>query len=88
MSSEDNKATLLRLLNELKKENLDIIDEVFSPTFTFHSTWAPAWPRGLKGARALNTLRQAVFPEKEATLDFVVVQDTMLKGVKDPPLLA
>ncbi len=36
MSAEENKATLLRLLNELKKGNLDFIDEVFSPNFAFY----------------------------------------------------
>jgi hypothetical protein len=33
MSAEENKATLLRFLDEFKKGNLAIIDEVFSPNF-------------------------------------------------------
>jgi len=32
-SAEENKTILLWFLDELKKGNLDIIDEVFSPNF-------------------------------------------------------
>ena len=33
MSAEENKATMLRAIDELNKGNLDFIDEGFSPNF-------------------------------------------------------
>ena len=53
MSAEENKATLLRAIDELNKGNLDFIDQVFSPNFVFYSPTAPDvrthllnWPPG------------------------------------------
>jgi hypothetical protein len=41
MSAEENKATLLRVVNELNKGNFDFIDDVFSPNFTLYSPTSP-----------------------------------------------
>ena len=35
MSAEEKKAIMLRALDALAKGNLDIIDELFSPSFVF-----------------------------------------------------
>jgi len=56
MSAEENKAIFLRFVKELGKGNLDIVDEVCSPDFAFHSPNYPDWPRGLEGARKLAAL--------------------------------
>lgn len=37
MSTEENKATIYRLFDELNKGNIDIIDEVFSDDFIRHA---------------------------------------------------
>jgi hypothetical protein len=37
MASEQNKAIFLRFIDELRKGNLAIIDEMCSPDFVFHS---------------------------------------------------
>jgi ketosteroid isomerase-like protein len=50
-----NKATLLRVVDKLNAGDLDFIDEVFSPDFTFYSPTSPIWPRGLHGARQMVT---------------------------------
>jgi hypothetical protein len=44
MSAEENKAIFLRFVNELGKGNLDIVDELCSPDFAFHSPNYPDWP--------------------------------------------
>jgi predicted ester cyclase len=69
MSAEENKATLLRFLDELKKDNLDIIDEVFSPNFAFYTPFYPNWPRGLDGARKMITQLRTVIPDLQATVE-------------------
>ena len=53
MTPEQNKAIFMRFVKELGKGNLDIVDEVCSPDFAFHSPNFPNWPRGLEGARTL-----------------------------------
>jgi len=61
MSAEENKAIFIRFMKELGKGNLDIVDEVCSPDFAFHSPNFPDWPRGLEGARRLAELVVAQF---------------------------
>jgi predicted ester cyclase len=55
-----NKAIFLRFLEELKKGNQRIIDEVCSPNFMFYSPHYPHWPRGLEGAHKLVTPSPAI----------------------------
>jgi hypothetical protein len=43
-TAEQNKAIFLRLVDELRKDNLAIIDEVCSADFSFHSPNWPNWP--------------------------------------------
>jgi hypothetical protein len=53
MTVEENKATFLRFIDELRKGNLDAVDEFCSSNFAFYSPNYPDWPRGLEGARQL-----------------------------------
>ena len=53
MSAEENKAIFLRFIDEIRKGNLGIVNEVCSPNFAFHSPNHPDWPRGLEAARQL-----------------------------------
>jgi ketosteroid isomerase-like protein len=55
MSAEENKAIFLRFVDEIRKGNLGVIDEVCSANFTYYSPGDPDWPRGLEGARKLVT---------------------------------
>ncbi|MBV8055529.1 MAG: ester cyclase [Deltaproteobacteria bacterium] len=56
MSVEQNKATIRRVIDELRKGNLDIVDRAFSPNFAFHAhTHADRPLRGLEGARTMVT---------------------------------
>ena len=68
MSAEENKAIIVRVIDELKKGNLGIIDEVFSPNFAFHSHINPNGPlRGLEGARKMVT--SSVFSDLQVTIE-------------------
>jgi predicted ester cyclase len=74
MTTEQNKAIFLRFLEELGKGNLEIIAEVCSPDFAFHSPNWPDWPRGLKGARKLATHARTLFRDAQGTLDDIIAE--------------
>ena len=75
MSAEENKKIFLRFVAELWKGNLDVIDEVCSPDFAFHSPNFPGWPRGLAGARTLVTAGRSMFSDAKTTIDDVFAGD-------------
>lgn len=72
MSTEEHKALIVRVINELKKGNLGIVDEVFSPHFAFHWPNDPDFPRGLEGARKMVTLSAATVPDMQATIEDII----------------
>lgn len=74
MSTEENKAIFLRLLDELRKGNLGIINEVCSPNFAFYSPQYPNWPRGLEGARQLITRSRSVFADAQPTVEDIFAE--------------
>jgi predicted ester cyclase len=56
MSVEENQTTIRRVIDELRKGNLGIVDQAFSPNFAFHAhTHADRPLRGLEGARTMVT---------------------------------
>ncbi|MBV8135315.1 MAG: ester cyclase [Deltaproteobacteria bacterium] len=56
MSVEENKATIRRVIDELRKGNVGIVEEAFSPNFAYHSHRHTSPPlRGLEGARVMTT---------------------------------
>jgi steroid delta-isomerase-like uncharacterized protein len=74
MSAEENKAVIVRALDALTQGNLDIIDEVFSPTFAFHSPYHPHWPRGLEGARKMISSEFRTIPDLQATVEDIFAE--------------
>jgi predicted ester cyclase len=78
MSAEENKAIFIRFMKELGKGNLDIVDEVCSPDFAFHSPSFPDWPRGLEGARKLAELVVAQSSNVKTKLEDIFAADDKL----------
>src|SRR5215472_7699790 len=74
MTAEQNKVIFLRFLDELRKGNFDIIAEVCSPNFTFHSPNWPNWPRGLEGARKLAAYGEMLYRDAYGTLDDIIAE--------------
>ena len=74
MTAEQNKAIFLRFMDELRKGNLDIIDEVCSSDFAFHSPNWPNWPCGLEGARKLATYARMLYRDAHGTLDDIIAE--------------
>ncbi len=69
MSADENKAIFRRFMKELRKGNLEIIDEVCSPDFVFRSPNFPGWPQGLEGARSIAVAGRTLFSDAQTTLD-------------------
>lgn len=55
--------------------NLNIIDEVCSPEFAFHSPNFPNWTRGLEGARQITLAGPTMFSDARTTLDDIFAAD-------------
>jgi len=72
MSAEENKTILLRFYDELRKGNLDAVDQYCAPNFAFHSPNFPNWPRGLDGARRLAGAWPTMFSEGSSTIDDII----------------
>jgi len=75
MSPEENKKIFLRFIAELGKGNLDVVDEVCSPDFAFHSPNFPGWPGGLEGARTLAGAGRSMFSDAHTKIDDVFAAD-------------
>src|SRR5262249_43446740 len=68
MSVEENKATIRRVIDELSRGNVSIVDQAFSPDFAFHAhTHADEPLRGLQGARTMVT--SSALSEVRATIE-------------------
>jgi hypothetical protein len=74
-TAEQNKAIILRFVDELRKGNLAIIDEVCSPDFVFHSPNWPNWPRGIEGAPKLATYGSQLYRDARATIDDIIAEN-------------
>lgn len=72
MTAEENKVIFLRFVDELRKGNLAIVDEVCSPKFAFHSPNYPDWPRGIEGAREL--IRFGLFSDAQTTVEDIFAE--------------
>jgi hypothetical protein len=75
MSAQENKAVLLRFVEEFNRGNLTIVDEVFSPNLliiTPSLDW-PTFPSGLEGARMmLNAMRDGAV---EMNIEDIVAEE-------------
>jgi len=75
MSAGQNKTILLRFYDELRKGNLDAVEQYCAPNFAFHSPNFPNWPGGLDGARRLAAAGPTMFSEGSSTLDDIIAAD-------------
>jgi predicted ester cyclase len=74
VSAEENKAIFLRFIDELRKGNLSIIDEICSARFAFYSPNWPDWPRGLDAARRLATLGRSIYRDVQTTIEDIIAE--------------
>jgi predicted ester cyclase len=80
MSEQDNVATVHRLYDELNKDNLDVIDEVMSPSFVAHGE-TMGLDQSVTDRR--QAVKQGVMWAKQIFPDLVVtIEDTVAEGDK------
>jgi hypothetical protein len=73
MSAQENKAVFLRFVDELRRGNVAIVDDVCSANFRFYSPNSPNFPNGPEGARMLvNRVRDSGF---EARIEDIIAED-------------
>ena len=73
MSAEENKAVFLRFVDELRRGNVAIVDEVCSAKFRFYSPNLPNFPKGLEGARML--VKRGRDSGIEARIEDIIAED-------------
>ncbi len=75
MSAQENKAVVLRFVEEVNRGNLAVVEEVFSPNLliiTPSQDW-PSFPSGLEGARMmLNAMRDGAV---EMKIEDIIAED-------------
>jgi steroid delta-isomerase-like uncharacterized protein len=75
MSTEENKALILRMYEEVhNKGNLDVLDEITATDFIDHNL-APGLPSGLDGAKQLFTMFHSAFPDFHVTVEDMIAEE-------------
>ena len=82
MSTEDNKATVQHLYEQLFNQgNLSVADEVIAPDFINHNA-SPGSNRGPESMRQLITMLSTAFPDMHYTIEELVAEgDTVVARV-------
>lgn len=75
MTARQNKAIYLRFVDELRRGNLAIIDEVCSSDFAFHSPNWRNWPRGIEGARKLAMYGKQLYRAAHTSIDDIIAEN-------------
>ncbi|HYI14603.1 MAG TPA: ester cyclase [Thermomicrobiales bacterium] len=69
MSSEENKALVLRWFTETDRGNLDVIDELLPADYVDHNPPLPGLPAGREGVRQSVLMLRAAFPDAVHFID-------------------
>ncbi len=78
MSAEENKAVILRLVDEVYNDNnLDILDELVAQDIINHSA-VPEHQHGIEGFRHVNRWVRAAFSDAHYTIDDIIAEGDMV----------
>jgi steroid delta-isomerase-like uncharacterized protein len=73
MSTEQNKALIVRLVEELfNRGNVGIVGEIFAPDFIENEQLPPGIPTGREGVKVLTTALRTAFPDFKATINDIL----------------
>ncbi|MBN1320700.1 MAG: ester cyclase [Thermoleophilia bacterium] len=72
MSTERNKVTERRIIAELNAGNIDVVDELFAPGFTYHLAGMP--PQGREDFKQLLGMTYSAFPDWHMTEDDMIAE--------------
>jgi predicted ester cyclase len=75
MSTEQNKALLRRLMEEVfNRGNINLVDELVAPDFVEHEELPPGIPPGREAVKQLPTMFRSAFPDFKVTLDDLIAE--------------
>ncbi len=75
MTPDENRAVVRRFYEEfLGKNNIGIVDELFTPDFQFHDAANPDPGGGAEGYKRRNTVFLTAFPDRVITTDQQVAE--------------
>ena len=74
MSTEENKAIVLRHYEELNKGNVDIVDELYAPDFVGYITGLPEPVRGRQAQKSLVAAFFTAFPNLHETAEELIAE--------------
>lgn len=75
---EGNKTVVRRLIEEINKRNLTVIDEIISENYVNHDTF-PGEPAGLEGVKKVLALFLNAFPDlHETTMSLIAEGDRVV----------
>ena len=74
MSTEENKAMILRHYEELNKGNLDIVDELYATDFVGYITGLPEPVRGREAQKSLVAAFFTAFPDLHETAEELIAE--------------
>src|SRR4051812_49775560 len=74
MSTEENKAIVLRWFAELDRGNLSVVDELIADAYVDHNPALPNLSPGREGVRQYVQILKAAFPDAAHTIDDVIAE--------------
>ena len=74
MSTEENKAIVLRWFGELDRGNLDVVDELIAEDYVDHNPALPNLPPGREGVRQYVRILKVAFPDAAHTIDDLIAE--------------
>jgi steroid delta-isomerase-like uncharacterized protein len=73
MSTEDNKAAIQRVFEEvLNQGNMAVVDEVYSPDNVFHTSTGPV--HGFEGLKQFVNMYRSAFPDIQFTIEDLIAE--------------
>ena len=77
--SEENKAVVKRLFDEVTRGNIDAIDTLLSDSFVEHEE-LPGMPAGKEGVKALFGMLRSAFPDLQIAAEHVIGEENLVSA--------
>ena len=78
--SDENKALVKRLYDELNKGNLGVIDTLVEDNFVEHEEQPPGLPTGKEGVKALFAMLWGAFPDLHMTVEQMIAEGELVSA--------
>src|SRR5262245_26444943 len=75
MTTEENRALVRRITDNLSRQKLDAVFAEFSPNFQDHDDPPPGIPPGIEGAKRFLSMLFNAFPDLQITTEDLIAQD-------------